>query len=150
MPRMVLAVILVAGCHRGPKPPDGDIAATLTVAPIGAPFDPASLRGKPSLVLFVTPTCPHCLATLPRAAIAAKAKDANLVAVFVAGGADRARTVVGNLHFPGTVLVDDGTLTRRYHVDYVPYSLVLGADGHAKAALEGEQDEPELEAALGE
>ena len=28
----------------------------------------ASLKGKPSLVMFVTPTCPHCLATLPRGA----------------------------------------------------------------------------------
>src|SRR5579862_9242053 len=63
----LVVALLAIGCHRGANVPDGNIAATLTVPAVGSAFDPASLAGKPSLVLFVTPTCPHCLATIPRA-----------------------------------------------------------------------------------
>ncbi len=116
--------------------------------PISGTFDPASLKGKPSLVMFVTPTCPHCLATIPHGIAAAKAKDANLVAVFVAGRAANATGVVSRTQFPGPALVDDGTLMKRYHIDAVPYVVVLGADGHATAAYIGEQDESTFADAL--
>jgi thiol-disulfide isomerase/thioredoxin len=146
--RLALLVVLVSGCHRRPNLPDGDITTTLTVPPIAGTFDPTSLKGKPSLVLFVTPTCSHCLATIPRAATAAKAKDANVVAVFVAGHADNATGVVDHTKFWGPALVDDGTLRKRYHVESVPYTLVLARDGHAVDAFEGEQEESTLADAL--
>jgi len=144
----LLAIALAIGCRRGPKLPDGDVAASLTAAPIRGSFDPQSLHGKPSLVLFVTPTCTHCLATIPRAAEAATATGDHIVAVFVAGQAERAASIVAATHFPGAALVDDGTLRDRYHVDAVPFILVLGSDGHAVDALEGEQDESTLADAL--
>jgi thiol-disulfide isomerase/thioredoxin len=136
-------------CRRGEKLPSGDVAATLTVESVGAhKFDPASLRGKPSLVLFVTPTCPHCLVTIPRAAAAAQAQGANVVAVFVAGRAQNATGVLETTKFPGAAVVDDGTLSKRYGVKSVPYTLVLGPDGHARDAFVGEQDESTFRAAL--
>jgi thiol-disulfide isomerase/thioredoxin len=144
----LLGALLAIGCHRGPKLPEGDIAATLTAPSIAGAFDPASLAGKPSLVLFVTPTCPHCLATIPRAIAAANAETANVVAVFVAGKAQNARGIVDYTHFTGPALVDDGTLTKRYAIDHVPFTLVLGADGHARDAFVGEQDESTLQTAL--
>jgi len=143
-----LAFGLVIGCRRGPTVPDGDIAASLTAPPIAGTFDPASLLGKPSLVLFVTPTCSHCRATIPRAAAAAYAKDGNVVAVFVTGRAETAKGVVAFTQFKGPALLDDGTLRARYHVDAVPFILVLGADGHAVDAFQGEQDESTLADAL--
>ncbi|MDB4957727.1 MAG: Redoxin [Myxococcales bacterium] len=151
--RIALAAILVialpfAACRRGEKLPDGDIAASLTVEPIGDHFDPGSIKGKPSLVLFVTPTCPHCRVELPRAAAAAQAEGANVVAVFVAGKAENATGVLADAKFPGRALVDDGSLTKRYHIKSVPYALVLGADGHARDAFIGEQDESTLRDAL--
>lgn len=137
------------GCKRGEPVPDGDVAASLTMPSIGAyAFDPASLKGKPSLVMFVTPTCPHCLKTLPRGMAAAKAQGANLVAVFVAGGKQNAEGVVSHLKFSGTALVDDGTLRKQYNIRGVPYSLVLGADGRAREAFRGEQEESTLSDAL--
>src|SRR5262245_39037334 len=62
---LLIVALAIAGCKRNNEPvPEGDIAATLTVPSIGAyTFDPASLKGKPSLIMFVTPTCPHCIAT---------------------------------------------------------------------------------------
>jgi thiol-disulfide isomerase/thioredoxin len=151
--RFALAITLViagfVSCRHAEKLPDGDVAATLTVESVGASkLDPASLHGKPSLVLFVTPTCPHCLVTIPRAAAAAQAQGANVVAVFVAGRAQNAIGVIASTKFPGPVLVDDGTLTKRYGVKSVPYTLVLGPDGHARDAFIGEQDESTFRDAL--
>jgi thiol-disulfide isomerase/thioredoxin len=148
---LLLSVALaIVGCKRNDTPvPDGDIAATLALPSIGAhTFDPASLKGKPSLIMFVTPTCPHCIATIPRGAAAAQAEGANVVAVFVAGNKTNAEGVVSHAKFPGTALIDDGTLRRKYNIRGVPYSLVLGPDGRAKEAFRGEQDEATFREAL--
>lgn len=146
---VLLLLLAIAGCKRGEPVPEGDIAATLTAPSIGAhSFDPASLKGKPSLVMFVTPTCPHCIATIPRGAAAAQAQGANVVAVFVAGNKSNAEGVVSNAKFPGTALIDDGTLRRKYNIRGVPYSLVLGPDGRAREAFRGEQEESTFRDAL--
>jgi thiol-disulfide isomerase/thioredoxin len=142
-------VMLVAACHRGPKVPEGDILASLTVPNLaGDPLDTASLAGKRTLLLFVTPSCTHCLATIPHAIEAARERDANVAAVFVAGDRDRAQRVVDQLKFPGPALFDDGTLRKLYKVDSVPYTLVVGKDGKATDAFEGEQSTVTLADAL--
>ena len=148
---LLLAVALaITGCKRNDMPvPEGDIAATLALPSLGAyKFDPESLRGKPSLVMFVTPTCSHCLATIPRGAAAAAAQGANVVAVFVAGTKENAEGVISHAKFPGTALIDDGTLRKKYRISGVPYSLVLGADGRAREAFRGEQEEATFREAL--
>jgi thiol-disulfide isomerase/thioredoxin len=147
---MFVAICLVsAACHRTPKVPDGDVLASLTVPSlIGDQLDTHALEGKPTLLLFVTPSCVHCLATIPHAIAAAHAKGSNIVAVFVAGEAGRAQRVVEQLKFPGPALFDDGRLRKQYGVDSVPYTLVLGPDGHANDAFEGEQTEATLVGAL--
>jgi thiol-disulfide isomerase/thioredoxin len=146
----VLSIALaITACKRGEPVPEGDVAATLTLPSVGAySFDPASLKGKPSLVMFVTPTCPHCLATIPRGMAAAKAQGANVVAVFVAGGKQNAEGVVSHTKFSGAALVDDGTLRKKYGIRGVPYSLVLGPDGRAREAFRGEQEESTFREAL--
>jgi len=149
LPPLLVIGLLIAGCKHTEPVPAGDIAATLTASPIGEhAFDPASIKGKPSLVMFVTPTCPHCLATIPRGIAAAQAEGANIVAVFVAGTKQNAEGVVSHTKFPGAALVDDGSLRRLYNIRGVPYSLVLGADGHARTVLRGEQEESALREAL--
>ena len=139
----IFPIWLTPGCTRNDTPvPGGDVAMTLTAPALGShSFDPASLKGKPSLVMFVTPTCPHCLATIPRGIAAAQAEGANIVAVFVAGGKQNAEGVVSHTKFPGAALVDDGTLRKKYDIKGVPYTLVLGADGRAREAFRGEQQE---------
>ena len=136
-------------CRKEAAVPPGDIAASLAAAkPAAGSFEPASLRGKPTLVMFGSPTCPHCLTELPIAQRVARAADANIVAVFVVGTAQRAQAVAATAQFTAPVLVDDGTLRKRYAIEAVPYTLVLGADGHAQRAFRGEQTEATLRAAL--
>lgn len=137
--RLVLALALLAACHRGEPVPGGDVLEAI---------HQPTLHGKPGLVLFVTPTCSHCLATIPRAVDAATAQSANIAAVFVAGKEDNAKGVIDHAHFPGPWSVDDGTLTKQYGIHSVPYILVVGADGHARDAYLGEQDTSTLADAL--
>jgi len=144
------ALIALAACSRGPKLPDGDVVAELAQAkPVGASaLDPAAVHGKPAVVLFVSPTCPYCLATLPRALASADAHGATLVAVFTAGKPENARGVLEHAHYHGTALVDDGSLVRRYHITHVPLAYVLDRDGIARDALEGEQEQATFDDAL--
>jgi thiol-disulfide isomerase/thioredoxin len=148
--QLLVIVTALAACKRSAPVPDGDIASTLTLPSVGAfSFDPATLKGKPSLVMFVTPTCPHCLATIPRGAAAAQAQGANLVAVFVAGNKTNAEGVVSHTKFPGVALVDESReMIKKYEIRGVPYSLVLGPDGHAREAFKGEQEESTFREAL--
>ncbi|MBL9015654.1 MAG: TlpA family protein disulfide reductase [Myxococcales bacterium] len=146
---IALVLALAAGCKKHEPPPEGDIVETLRAKTMtGADFDPHTLRGKPSIVLFVSPTCPHCVEELPAAQAAAKAHDANVVAVFIAGKAENAKGVLEHTKFEGVALIDDGSLRRRYGVRAVPYTLVLGADGHAREQFRGGQGESTLSDAI--
>jgi thiol-disulfide isomerase/thioredoxin len=141
----------MSACHRRTPVPAGDISASLTLPALpvlGDPLEPTSLLGKPTLVMFVSPTCPHCLAALPLAQDAARASDANIVAVFVAGKRENAAGVVQSTKFTGPALIDDGTLRRRYAVTSVPYTLVLRPDGSAHDAFLGKQDQATLQDAI--
>lgn len=141
---------LAISCQRGPSIPDGDVASALGAIPVigTQPFAAKDLVGKPSLVMFVSPMCEHCVAEMPRAsAVAAEAK-ANLVAVFVVGKQDDAEAIAKSTHFAGPILMDDGSLRKRYDITGVPYTVVLRPDGRAAAAFSGEQDEATFRDAL--
>ncbi len=140
----------ISGCRgKGESVPEGDVVASLTSpSATETAFDPATLRGKPTLVLFASPTCPHCTSELPIAQAAALAEDANIVAVYVSGAKKHAASVTKSAGFTAPVLVDDGTLRKRYAITAVPYLLVLGADGHARSAFRGEQAEATLREAI--
>jgi thiol-disulfide isomerase/thioredoxin len=149
--QLLMIALAVAACAKAKKEPvpEGDILATLLAPTLeGAAFQPDALRGKPSFVMFVSPTCPHCLDQLPVANKVAKAQDANAVAVFVVGKAENARGVIEHTKFDGFALIDDGSLKQRYGIRSVPYTLVLGADGYAKAAFRGAQTEGALTDAI--
>lgn len=144
----LIAIALVA-CRKREEAPKGDILATLRAPTVdGSAFDAATLKGKPTLLMFVSPTCPHCLDQIPVADKVAKEHGANAVAVFIAGKAENAKGVIEHTKFAGAALIDDGTLRRRYGVRAVPYTLVLGPDGHAEEALRGAQGADVLEDAL--
>jgi len=149
---LLAAAISAAGaavaCHREAHVPAGDIAGSLTLPAMGDQLDTDSLLGKPTLVVFVSPTCPHCATELPLAQDAARTGDANVVAVFVAGDREAAAGIVQTAKFTGPVLFDDGTLRREYEITGVPYTLVLHPDGRASDALVGTQNAAILQGAI--
>lgn len=146
---VAIALAALMACRRKEDGPKGDILATLQANTLdGVAFDGKTLGGKPTLLMFVSPTCPHCLDEIPIADRVAKANGANAVAVFIAGKAENAKGVVEHTKFSGTALIDDGSLRKRYGVRAVPYTLVLGADGHAREAIRGAQGADVLEDAI--
>jgi thiol-disulfide isomerase/thioredoxin len=142
--------VLATGCQRhDPDPPPGDVAASLTAPPLAGSFDPESLHGRPALVLFVSSSCVHCLKEVPIAQDVAREAGAGVAVVFVQGAKPNAQSFVAQAHFTGPALYDDdGALKRRYAITQVPYTLALAGDGHATAALIGEQDADVLRDAL--
>jgi thiol-disulfide isomerase/thioredoxin len=146
---LLLAAIAFAGaCKKGV--PGGDITASLALpTTTDATFDPGTLKGKPTLVLFASPTCGHCFKELPVAQTAAAAEDANVVAVFVVGSKQQAASMASRAKYTATALVDpSGGVRKKYEIEAVPYLLVLGPDGHARESFTGEQDESTLRSAL--
>jgi thiol-disulfide isomerase/thioredoxin len=147
---VLAAISFSAACKKKLPLPGGDITAALALPTVtDASFDPATLKGKPTLVLFASPSCGYCFKELPVAQTAAGAEDANVVAVFVVGGKQQAAAMVERAKFTAPALVDpSGELQKKYDIKAVPYLLVLGADGRAREAFRGEQDEPTLREAL--
>ena len=147
--QLLVLALAIAACTKQEPVPKGDILATLIAPTVaGEAFKSDQLRGKPSFVMFVSPTCPHCIEEIPAAQKVAKAKDANIVAVFIAGKAENAKGVIDHTKFEGHALIDDGSLRKRYGIRAVPYTLVLSADGTAKAVLRGAVGTGALEDAL--
>src|SRR5688500_16086979 len=150
MPRLCRGVIILVafvGCRTDLTPPPGAVAAGLTLETIdGEPFDPATLRGKPAIVMFWRPGCQYCMNEMPVVAKVARDKGAVAIAVMVSGNQEKAKEIAKT--FDGTVLVDDGTLRARYEIKAVPYTLVLRGDGTASHAFKGEQGESTLAGAL--
>ena len=146
----VAALVALGACKKNEEtPPGGNVLDTLESTTIdGASFNGETLKGKPSIVMFVSPTCPHCVKELPIADKVARDKNANVVAVFIVGKAENAKGVIEHTKFSGDVLIDDGSLKKRYGVRAVPYTLVLGADGMAKSAFRGAQEGTTLRDAL--
>ncbi len=150
---LVLALMIAgAGCKKREPGPEGDILASLTGAQTvdGKAFDPAPLRGKPGFVMFVSPTCPHCVEEIPIAQKVAKDANANIVAVFIVGKAENAKGVIEHTKFEGPALIDDGKLKHRYGIRAVPYTVVVNAEGRSTEALRGAHGQSRLEEAIGD
>ncbi len=142
-------LVVAAGCRKKESGPSGDIVASLTAKTLdGQTYDPSVLKGKPGLVMFVSPTCPHCIDEIPIAQKVAKAKNANAVAVFIVGKAENAKGVIEHTKFDGPALIDDGTLRKKYDVKSVPYTVVVDANGRATEALRGAHGADRLGEAL--
>ncbi len=144
-------LLAISGCRdQGVTPPAGDVLASLALpTTTDTTFDPQTLRGKPTIVLFASPTCGYCSAELPIAQRAATAEGANLVAVYIVGAKKHAASVTKSAGFTAPVLVDEsGDIRRKYDIKGVPYTVVLGADGRARRAFRGEQDEATLRDAI--
>lgn len=151
---LLLAVLTISAgaCRKkGTDMPADDFIAALRPLPTAddSLFDPGTLRGKPTLVLFASPTCGHCMTELPAAEKAAAAEGANMVAVFIVGGKKHAAAVKTSKQLTSPVLVDeDGALRKKYEIKGVPYTIVLGPDGRAVEAYRGAQGEDVLREAL--
>ncbi len=147
---LVSLVVAISACKKGVPAPDGDILSALTLpsATEDKVFDPSALRGKPTLVMFASPTCGYCAKELPIAHKLTTAEGVNMAVVYVKARKPAALAAAKAGGYDGIVLLDDGTLSKKYEIQGVPYTLVLGADGHATKAFRGLQEEDTLRDAI--
>ncbi len=145
-----MLLVAISGCKKGVPAPDGDILASLSLptAIDEKVFDATTLRGKPTLVMFASPSCGFCAQELPIATKVTTAEGVNMAVVYIKTRKPAALAAAKAGGFEGTVLIDDGTLSKRYEIQGVPYTLILGADGHATKAFRGLQEEDTLRDAI--
>ena len=97
----------------------------------GAPFDGATLQGKPAVLWFWTPWCPFCNAEAPSVSqVAAANPDVTFVGVAARSDVAAMQGFVSkyNLTFP--MLNDaDGSIWARYNVPWQPAYVFYRADG---------------------
>jgi thiol-disulfide isomerase/thioredoxin len=145
---------MISGCKKGVPTPDGDVLGSLTLPlatedpGVQKTFDPSALRGKPTLVMFASPSCGFCSQELPIAHKLTTAEGVNMAVVYVKTRTQSAINAAKAGGYDGVVLIDDGALSKKYEIQGVPYTLILGADGHAKKAFRGLQDEGTLRDAI--
>ena len=97
----------------------------------GAPFDGASLNGKPVVMFFWASWCPFSNAGAPAVSQIASASP-NVTFVGIAGRSDVAamRAFVSKYNFNFTNLNDaDGSLWARFNVPWQPAYLFIRSDG---------------------
>lgn len=81
-------------------------------------------------------------------AVADARPDCDLVTVLVKGQPQRAAQVARERALTAPVLVDDGTLRRRFRVERTPTTIILDRAGRAVSVLVGSQTRDSLERAL--
>ncbi|OBG71576.1 MULTISPECIES: redoxin domain-containing protein [unclassified Mycobacterium] len=128
----LLAVALLLGLSGAPRALAADDRLQFTGTTLsGAPFNGASLQGKPAVLWFWAPQCPFCNAEAPGVAQAAAA-NLGVTFVGVVGHSDvgAAQDFVSKYHLNFTNLNDaDGSIWARYNVPWQPAYVFYRADG---------------------
>jgi thiol-disulfide isomerase/thioredoxin len=97
----------------------------------GAPFNGASLQGKPAVLWFWTPWCPFCNAEAPGVSqVAAANPRVAFVGLAAHSDVGAMQDFVSKYHLNFTNLNDaDGSIWARYNVPWQPAYVFYGADG---------------------
>lgn len=97
----------------------------------GAPFNGASLQGKPAVLWFWTPWCPFCNAEAPSvSSVAAANPKVTFVGVAARSDVGAMQNFVSKYNLNFTNLDDaDGSIWARYNVPWQPAYVFLSADG---------------------
>ena len=97
----------------------------------GAPFNGASLQGKPAVLWFWTPWCPFCNAEGPSvSSVAAANPKVTFVGVAARSDVGAMEAFVSKYNLNFTTLNDaDGSIWARYNVPWQPAYVFYRADG---------------------
>jgi thiol-disulfide isomerase/thioredoxin len=105
----------------------------------------SSLRGRAVLISFWASWCGPCLREMPLLAELQREHGGRLqvLAINTEGRADVARAFAGRLG-AATVLLDDGSIARRFGVQTLPHLVLLGRDGHVRYVHVGRGNDARL------
>ncbi|MGH3635769.1 protein disulfide oxidoreductase [Mycobacterium sp.] len=128
----VVATALLFGLSAAPAALAADDRLQFTGTTLsGAPFDGASLQGKPAVLWFWTPWCPFCNAEAPGVSqVAAANPTVTFVGIAAHSGGAAMQNFVSKYNLNFTNLNDaDGSIWARYNVPWQPAYVFYRADG---------------------
>lgn len=129
---VAIAVVLMFGLANTPRAVAADERLQFTATTLsGAPFDGASLQGKPAVLWFWTPWCPFCNAEAPSLSQVAAANPAvTFVGIATRADVGAMQSFVSKYNLNFTNLNDaDGVIWVRYNVPWQPAFVFYRADG---------------------
>ena len=132
--RALALVLAVMGLTFGIATPAPAAAADLNFTGTtlsGAPFNGASLQGRPAVLWFWTPWCPFCNAEAPSvSAVAAANPKVTFVGVSTRADVGAMQNFVSKYNLNFTNLNDaDGSIWARFNVPWQPAYVFLRPDG---------------------
>ena len=127
----VFAAALIFGLAAPPPAQAADDRLNFTGTTLsGAPFNGASLQGKPSVLWFWAPFCPFCNAEAPGVAqVAAANPGVTFVGIAGHSSVPDEQGFVSKYGLNFTNLNDDGSIWARYNVPWQPAYVFYRADG---------------------
>lgn len=126
------AVVLMFALITAPRAVATDDRLNFTGTTLGgAPFDGASLQGKPAVLWFWTPWCPFCNAEAPGVSqVAAANPGVTFVGIAAHSEVGAMQNFVSKYGLNFTTLNDaDGAIWARYNVPWQPAWVFYRADG---------------------
>lgn len=132
--RSLALVLAVAGLTFGIAQPAPAAAADLNFSGTtlsGAPFNGASLQGKPAVLWFWTPWCPFCNQEAPSvSAVAAANPNVTFVGVSTRADVSAMANFASKYNLNFTNLNDaDGSIWAMFNVPWQPAYMFLNSDG---------------------
>jgi thiol-disulfide isomerase/thioredoxin len=132
--RSLALVLAVAGLTFGIAQPAPAAAADLNFTGTtlsGAPFNGASLQGKPAVLWFWTPWCPFCNQEAPSvSAVAAANPNVTFVGVSTRADVSAMANFASKYNLNFTNLNDaDGSIWAMFNVPWQPAYVFLNSDG---------------------
>ncbi len=132
--RSLALVLAVAGLTFGIAQPAPAAAADLNFSGTtlsGAPFNGASLQGKPAVMWFWTPWCPFCNQEAPSvSAVAAANPNVTFVGVSTRADVSAMANFASKYNLNFTNLNDaDGSIWAMFNVPWQPAYVFLNSDG---------------------
>jgi len=132
--RSLVLVMAVAGLTFGIAQPAPAAAADLNFTGTtlsGAPFNGASLQGKPAVLWFWTPWCPFCNQEAPSvSAVAAANPNVTFVGVSTRADVSAMANFASKYNLNFTNLNDaDGSIWAMFNVPWQPAYVFLNSDG---------------------
>lgn len=144
-----LAVMFISRKMSGPS--EGEPAAEFDLPVVGAEdgqrFRLAEQRGKPVLIEVFAAWCGACRRTAPALVEAWKSqagKDVAFVGVSLDASREDALRVKREWGIPYDVVLDDGSVSKRYDIEVLPTFVLVGADGLVKHVATGVQSPSDI------
>lgn len=128
----IAVAVLVLGLAAAPRATAADDRLNFTATTLsGAPFNGATLQGKPAVLWFWTPFCPFCNAEAPALSqVAAANPGVTFVGVAAHSDVGPMQGFVSKYGLNFTNLNDaDGAIWARYNVPWQPAWVFYRADG---------------------